>query len=296
MEHIGTLFSFVVLLVQISIHCECLKNDLTKLSMLDDRHMDQLAFRQQRNEGKTEYLKCVEEFCLPGDYSSSTMPKQEVDTSSSGDNITSLEVTLEFSDVDILEVSDLKHTLTMLMYMGVHWNEPRLISPKDLGKQNKVPLDLQFLEHLWLPDLDIYNVKHIKDFKVLKKLAGLWAYNGTVLFFSQSILLTIFCPMSFNWYPFEIQHCKLEIGSYSYDMENVKFSTVLHNMALEENQILDYDFKASRLKEDDIVQYWSSTGKKLLSSGFRNTSTATCTTIYSTILSDYRIICYCFVG
>ena len=45
MDHIGTLFSFVVLLVQISIHCECLKNDLTKLSMLDDRHMDQLAFR-----------------------------------------------------------------------------------------------------------------------------------------------------------------------------------------------------------------------------------------------------------
>ena len=101
------------------------------------------------------------------------MPKQEVDISSGGVNSSSLEVTLEFSDVDILEVSDLKHTLTMLMYMGVHWNEPRLISPNELGKQNKVPLDLQFLEHLWLPDLDIYNVKHIKDFKVLKKLAGI---------------------------------------------------------------------------------------------------------------------------
>ena len=51
-------------------------------------------------------------------------------------------------------------------------------------------------------------------------------------------------------------------------MENVKFSTVLHNMALEENQILDYDFKASRLKEDDIVQYWSSTGKNYSVAGF----------------------------
>ena len=105
------------------------------------------------------------------------MPKQEVDVSSGGNNSSSLEVTLEFSDVDILEVSDLKHTLTMLMYMGVHWNEPRLISPNNLGKQNKVPLDLQFLEHLWLPDLDIYNVKHIKDFKVLKKLAGIAQIN-----------------------------------------------------------------------------------------------------------------------
>ena len=101
------------------------------------------------------------------------MPKEEIEISSGGVNSSSLEVTLEFSDVDILEVSDLKHTLTMLMYMGVHWNEPRLITPKNTGKQHKVPLDLQFLEHLWLPDLDIYNVKHIKDFKVLKKLAGI---------------------------------------------------------------------------------------------------------------------------
>ena len=45
MHHMGSLLSVVVLLVQISIHCECLKNDLTKLSMLDDRHMDHLAFR-----------------------------------------------------------------------------------------------------------------------------------------------------------------------------------------------------------------------------------------------------------
>ena len=51
-------------------------------------------------------------------------------------------------------------------------------------------------------------------------------------------------------------------------MENVKFSTVLHNMALEENQILDYDFKASRLKDNDIVQYWSSTGKNYSVAGF----------------------------
>ena len=48
---------------------------------------------------------------------------------------------------------------------------------KNTGKQHKVPLDLQFLEHLWLPDLDIYNVKHIKDFKVLKKLAGITQIN-----------------------------------------------------------------------------------------------------------------------
>ena len=86
--------------------------------------------------------------------------------------------------MDILEVSDLKHTVTMVMHLGVHWKEPRLVCPKHIGKANKVPLDLQFLNHLWLPDLDIYNIKHIQEFKVLKKLAGdLLAYLLLLFFF-----------------------------------------------------------------------------------------------------------------
>ena len=84
-----------------------------------------------------------------------------------------MEVTLEFTDLEILEVDDIKHTLTMKMHLGVHWTEPRLVCPQNNIELGKVPLDLQFLDHLWLPDLDIYNIKLIQDFKVLKKLAGI---------------------------------------------------------------------------------------------------------------------------
>ena len=43
MDHVGSVLFFVVLLIQISIRCECLKNDLAKLSMLDDRNIEELA-------------------------------------------------------------------------------------------------------------------------------------------------------------------------------------------------------------------------------------------------------------
>ena len=119
--------------------------------------------QHQCNTEKERYLKCIEAFCLPHDYSSSTMPRARNST---------MEVKLEFSDVDILDVSDLKHTITMVMHLGVHWNEPRLVCPQNISQPNKVPLDLQFLDHLWLPDLDIYNIKQVKEFKILKKLAG----------------------------------------------------------------------------------------------------------------------------
>ena len=125
------------------------------------------------------YLKCIEAFCLPHDYSSSTMPTLGVETSGVND-ISTMEVTLEFADVDILEVSDFKHTVIIVMHLGIHWSEPRLTCPHNISEENKVPLDLQFLDHLWLPDLEIYHVKQIQEFNILKKLAGLFIFRHNV--------------------------------------------------------------------------------------------------------------------
>ena len=123
------------------------------------------------NTDELQYLKCIESFCLPHDYSSSTIPKDGIEISGLAKKST-IEVTLEYTDVDILEVSDLKHTIKMVMYLGVHWKEPRLVCPQGKRKSNKIPLDIQFLDHLWIPDLDIYNIKEIQEFKLLKKFAG----------------------------------------------------------------------------------------------------------------------------
>ena len=65
-----------------------------------------------------------------------------------------------------------------------------------------------------------------------------------------------------------LQHCKFVVGSYAYDIENVQFSTVIYNMELDNNHILDYIFKTKPLNEDDRVQLWPSTGKNYSLSGF----------------------------
>ena len=83
-----------------------------------------------------------------------------------------MEITIEFTNVELLVVDEISHTVTMRMYLGIHWEEPRLICISNNTENDKTPLDLQLLDHLWLPDLDIYHVKQINEFKVLKKLAG----------------------------------------------------------------------------------------------------------------------------
>ena len=89
-----------------------------------------------------------------------------------GSNNDAMKIKLEFTDVEILEVNDITHTITIKMHLGVHWVEPRLVSLDTFASDNQNSIDIRILEYMWLPDLDIYNIKEIDEFKVLKKLAG----------------------------------------------------------------------------------------------------------------------------
>ena len=128
-------------------------------------------------------MQCSEDVCIPEGYSSSSMPKRTDNSAIPSDipvpvkmmlDSVPMKIMLEFTDVEILEVSDMKHTITIKMHLGVHWNESRLVSlDTSHGLDNKYPIDIRILDHLWLPDLDIWNIKDIQEFKVLKKLAGM---------------------------------------------------------------------------------------------------------------------------
>ena len=47
------------------------------------------------------------------------------------------------------------------------------------------------------------SIEHFSFFTF--KIIGLWVSNGTYLHYSQSVLVTIFCPMQYDWYPLDSQ-------------------------------------------------------------------------------------------
>ena len=108
-------------------------------------------------------------YCLSKDYDKAQFPRDE-------ETKEQVEIKLEFNDLEVLHVNDRDFTVTLKMYLGVHWNEPRVIS---IGSQKDVetPLDLSFLDHVWLPDLEILHLKEIRGYKVLKDLAGIFFLN-----------------------------------------------------------------------------------------------------------------------
>ena len=107
---------------------------------------------------------CAEQYCLPSNYSEIVFPKDDV---SSGP----LEVTLQFISFEALAVNDVDFTVTMRGYIDVTWTDPRIIGPTSDGEL-KTPVDLNFLKHLWKPDLEILHLKQIRVYSFLKQLAG----------------------------------------------------------------------------------------------------------------------------
>ena len=84
-----------------------------------------------------------------------------------------IEVTLKTDHLDVLEVNDLKYTIKLQMYLGIRWRDPRIIKiTNGTDKEDRTPLDLNQLQYLWVPDIDIYNLSKIESFRVIRDLQG----------------------------------------------------------------------------------------------------------------------------
>ena len=87
-------------------------------------------------------------------------------------NVSPIEIVVEFTDVEVLEVNDIQQTVTIKMHLGVHWNDPRLVSLENSTSDQLISIDIGMVNHLWIPDLEIWNLQDIRHFRVTKMLAG----------------------------------------------------------------------------------------------------------------------------
>lgn len=58
------------------------------------------------------------------------------------------------------------------MYFGVRWQEPRIIGPPPPEDNPYVPIDLGFIDFLWVPDIYIYHLKSIQVLNIFTQFAG----------------------------------------------------------------------------------------------------------------------------
>ena len=68
----------------------------------------------------------------------------------------------------MLEINEKDFSVTFRTVLYGEWEDPRIIPPLDaLEDKTKRVLDTSILEHLWIMNLFIYNVKEVRKSKVL---------------------------------------------------------------------------------------------------------------------------------
>lgn len=104
------------------------------------------------NEIGEDYENCSDVYCLPNDYNKLAAPFKESGT---------LDVQLELDISQILEFDDIGYTVSILLYVSMVWEDPRIIGPTPDDPTKMFPIDNGFASSIWLPDIYIYDVKEI---------------------------------------------------------------------------------------------------------------------------------------
>jgi len=204
--------------------------------------------------------------CLPDNYSKFELPYTEQT------NVIGVSIDID----EVLRINDKDYSITFSTYFNVEWRERRLnmfpsfgasLRPDNSTEHVMVPMNLEFVKDLWLPNIFIYNLKTYKVIDVLSKLAGLWIDTDKNVLYSQATHITFICPMRFDKFPLDTQTCKFRVGSYSYDSSKLLFITknAGYSSGGTNSIALDYDISITTLAPEDSVLDYGALGNFSLS-------------------------------
>ena len=186
--------------------------------------------------------------CLPENYSKFELPYTE--------QTNNIAISIDIDEV--LRINDGTYSITFSTYFNVEWNERRLNMSREFGASLRqgtnsteavmVPMNLEFIKDLWVPNIFIYNLKTYKVIDVLSKLAGLWIDTEKKVLYSQATHITFICPMRFDKFPMDKQTCVFKVGSYSYDSIKMVFKTGTYGYSTQETNGIALDYDIGKIK------------------------------------------------
>ena len=141
-------------------------------------------------------------FCLPDGYNRFVRPYK-------GQAILNISLTVWITD--IVAVDDTTNTVTVDFFADVYWAEPRLnlSSNESLWSLNKnaqeTAVGLDLIRHLWLPDLEISNVKDYQKISIIGKLGSFEIDKNNNVCYSFPGRVELECPFIFESYPLDSQ-------------------------------------------------------------------------------------------
>ena len=184
-------------------------------------------------------------YCLPKNYSKYELPDK------SGVNDIEVEILIH----EVLKINDKDYTITFSCFFNVKWKDTRIHLDRDFGREQAapgqnwtnnqnvlVPTSLEFINHLWVPNILIYNLKLYKVMDVLTLVAGMWVHADKQVYYSTDAHVAFICPMRFDKFPLDTQTCYFKLGSYSYNDQQMTFTTKIAGYENPEGNTIALDY------------------------------------------------------
>jgi len=131
------------------------------LSILLLFHIDIIVATKVLENKNTQ--KCSYAYCLPIDYKKMDAPFKESEP---------LQIEIKIDLLQILEIDEVKFTVTLSINILIIWEDFRITGPTANDPTEQIPIDIRFVDSLWLPDIYIYDMKEILPTKFNIPFAG----------------------------------------------------------------------------------------------------------------------------
>ncbi len=151
-------------------------------------------------------------FCIGPGYEKYIRPEQ--------DRATHIGIKLKITEIEKVDDSNL--TMTFHIDFEINWKEPRLVLTNntdvwDPDEQEWITVDQELVdEHLWIPDVAVYNLKEFQMSWVLHPLASVDLYPDKTINYVFAARVTIGCNFFFESFPLDRQECNFYVGSYGH--------------------------------------------------------------------------------
>ena len=138
-------------------------------------------------------------FCMPRDYDRDKIPNNDNQA---------LNITVDIWVFEVSKIDDLALSITFELYFDLKWMDNRLVinhSSPEWGPNGQYMGSTNYATDLWLPDIQIMNLKQFQTRRVTTDVAGLIVFNTTEVLYTVSTEAIISCPMKFSAYPLDHQ-------------------------------------------------------------------------------------------
>ncbi|CAF0717919.1 unnamed protein product [Brachionus calyciflorus] len=130
-----------------------------------------------------------------------------------------VEVGITININNINSVSEVNMDYTMDIFFRQMWTDKRL----SFGGVSELVIGSDMLHKIWVPDTYIANDRKTYFHKATVQNKFIRINPDGQVLYSMRMTVTAACPMDFRLFPMDHQECDLEIESYGFRMEDIKY-------------------------------------------------------------------------